>query len=337
MCAIHVKNLNKTLIEFYCKIMKKFIKNLSLFAVVASLGFMMSCNEDEETFDVPIVSFESSVLDASGNAELEPGDVLSFIIDVDAPGGFNTLNGTFFKDGVEFADTVISKTPGSSPLDYRSDQFNFEIENEDVGSTFAMEFQAVDEAGQLSNKLILTVEVTSPEARSYSAVLLAAPLGNKEAQSFYSVASGVKYSPSEVTGTQASISPTIDFGYYYGSNNKASIASPAGFLNTVFAGQVEGWNTKNETVIKATTIGSSEFNEVTTWAGIDVEFEAGTDEEGIITQLVAGDVVAFETVGGVRGLILINEIIDGDDPKDGKFDGELDGVSIEILAQLEVQ
>ena len=331
MCAIHVKNLKETLIESYCKIMRKFIKNLSLLAVVASLGFMMSCNEDEETPDVPIVSVTPNDL-LDGTNEVEAGGTISFVIDVDAPGGFNTLNGDFFADGTLAKDTVIGKTPGTSPLSYTSGQFRFEYDNEDVGVLFTYVFQAVDETGQVSNEITISVEVTSPEARSYSTVLLAAPLGNKAAQSFFSVATGTKYSPSEVTGTQAAISPTIDFGYYYGTNNKASIASPAGFVNTAFAGQVEGWNTKNETVIKATTLGSTEFNEVSTWADIDAEFEAGTDEEGIITQLVAGDVVAFETVGGVKGLILVNSIVDGNG--DGQYDGESDSISIDVLAQL---
>ncbi len=314
--------------------MKQLFRSLFLAALAVSVGILISCTEDEEPVaDPPVVDFESTVLDGNGTATLEPGEVLSFVISVDAPGGFNTLNGTYFVDGVEVKDTVISRDPGTSPLEYTSDQFRFEIENDDVGSTLAYVFQAVDDDSQLSNELTLTVDVVSPVARSYSTILLAAPLGDKSGQNFFSVATGTKYSPSEVTGTTAAISPTIDFGYYYGVNNMASIASPAGFESTTFLAQVDGWNTKNTTVIKATTLGSTEFNEVTTWADIDEVFDAGTDEEGIIIQLAAGDVIAFETVNGVRGLILVNAIIDGNNDQD--FDDNTDSISLDILAQLE--
>ncbi len=292
--------------------MKKFIKNLTYIAVVASLGFMMSCNEDEETPDVPIVSFESSVLDETGSAELEPGDVLSFIIEVNAPGGFNTLNGTFFKDGTEFQDTVISKTPGTSPLDYTSDQFNFEMGNEDVGSVFAIEFQAVDEEGQLSNKLILTVEVTSPAARSYSTVLLTPPLGDtketKTSETFFSTNTGETYSMNEVLTTTEPVSGEIDFGYFYGQNTGATLSDPESYP---FAYGQADWGTRNSTTFRRTSL--TALTEIATWADIDAAFDAAEDPDadpGIEAELAIGEILAFETdgdkAGGAkRGLILI--------------------------------
>ncbi|MEQ8882876.1 MAG: hypothetical protein RLQ12_24760 [Cyclobacteriaceae bacterium] len=310
--------------------MRKFIKNLSLLAVVASLGFMMSCNEDEETPDVPIVSFESSILDETGSAELQPGDVLSFIISVEAPGGFNTLNGTFFRDGVEFMDTVISKTPGTSPLEYTSDQFNFEMQNEDVGSVFSITFQAVDEESQFSNTLTLTVEVTSPSARSYSTVLLVPPLDTKDSETFFSTNTGLNYTMNQVNNSTEPLSANIDFGYFYGQNTGATLASPADYP---FEYGQANWGARNSTTFRRTSLTS--FAEVSTWADIDAAFEAATDPDsdpGIEAELSIGEILAFETdgdkTGGAkRGLILIVNY-----SGEGTSEGE---IQLDILVQEE--
>ncbi len=307
MCAIHVKNLNKTLIEFYCKIMKKFIKNLSLLAVVASLGFMMSCNEDEETPDVPIVSVTPNDL-LDGTTEVEAGGTISFVIDVDAPGGFNTLNGDFFADGTLVKDTVIGKTPGTSPLEYTSGQFRFEYDNDDVGVLFTYVFQAVDETGQFSNEITISVEVTSPEARSYSTVLLIPPLDTKDSETFFSTSTGLNYTMNQVNNSTEPLSANIDFGYFYGQNTGATLASPADYP---FEYGQANWGVRNSTTFRRTSL--TALTEVVTWADIDAAFEAATDPDsdpGIEAELQIGEILAFETdadkTGGAkRGLILI--------------------------------
>ena len=67
---------------------------------------------------------------------------------------------------------------------------------------------------------------------------------------------------------------------------------------------------------------------MSTYADIDAAFEAGTlDANGVITGLTEGTVLAFETVDGVKGLILVSEIEPG-------FESN-DYIELDILAQLE--
>ncbi len=293
--------------------MKNLFKNLLMLTAIASLGLMFGCNEDEEEIPVvPMVSFESSVLDDTGSATLKPGDVLSFVITVDAPAGFNTLNMDYFRDGVAESDSVISKTPGTTPLEYTSDQFSFEISNEDVGIVHTFVFGAVDELGQASSSLTLTIDVSSPDARSYSAVLLVPPLGDtretKTSETFYSTSVGETYSMTEVLTSANPISADIDFGYFYGASTGATLSDPASYP---FAyGQVD-WGTLNSTTFKRTTL--TALTEVVTWADLDAAFEAATDADsdpGIESGLEIGEVLAFETDGdkeggAKRGLILV--------------------------------
>ena len=296
-----------------------------MLTAVATLGFLFSCNKDEETFDAPVISVESSQLDETNTFEGEPGAALSYTINITAEAGFVTL---YANDAV--AD---EKDPETTPTTW-SYQSSDQLPDEE--GTYTLEYYAIDEEGQESNHITITIIVTSPAARSYSAVLLAAPLGDLSGESFFSVESGTPYSPETVTGTSESISPTIDFGYYYGENDLATIASPEGFKSTIYSAQVEGWNITNSTTLKTTTLESSDFTEVVSWADIDAEYDAGVlDENAIVSGLVAGNVLAFETTGGIRGLILVKEIIDGN--QDGFYDGSTDEISLDIIAQLSAE
>ncbi|WP_420317771.1 hypothetical protein [Ekhidna sp.] len=302
----------------------KLLPILSLFVIAA----MTSCGGDDEiTAAAPSVTVNASVdgtAIASGD-EISIGSDLVLNVTVNAPGGVNGLdvNGTSYSRAQLNADA--GATTGSITL---NSTVSVDLQ---VGATVAFEFEAVDDLNQTSEVVTFTYVVAaapSPDARSYSAVLLAAPTGDLMNQNFFSVSSGTKYSSNDVTTTSESVSPTIDFGYYYGQTGEASIASPAGFESTVFAAQVEGWTTKNATVLKTTTMTATEFNETASWADIDAAFDAGTaDDNGIITNLTVGTVLAFETVGGVKGLIHVSAIEPG-------FESN-DSITLDVLAQLE--
>ncbi|XOV93036.1 MAG: hypothetical protein ACFHWX_22915 [Bacteroidota bacterium] len=329
--------------------MKNLFKSLFLLAIVASLGFFTSCNEDsEELPDLPVVSFTSSVLDDTGYASLQPGDVLSFTISVNAPGVFNNLKMNYYQDGVEVADSdsTISRDPGTSPLEYTTDQFSFEITNEDVGIVHTLVFQAVDDASQLSNELTLTIDVTSPDARVYAAFLLAAPLANdagtpdvdeRTSLTWFSTNLGVRISSASVVSSESS-SADVDFGYYYLQADGLSLAAPSAYPNGVYDLSATGqqWGTLNSTALRSTTLNATSFAEVTSFADIDAEFEAGTEEANVKKDLAVGDVIAFQTDadktgGSKKGLILVTELVDAN--ANGVYWDENDGIKIEVIVQ----
>ncbi|WP_339811578.1 hypothetical protein [uncultured Imperialibacter sp.] len=324
--------------------MKKLFRNLLFFSAIGSVAILASCGGDEEE---PLPAAPSITVTVSGDAEVSgseitaiTGDEVSFAVTITAPGVFNTLNITPSVDGVAGTPTVFTRN--STEVTKNADNteasititYTFEEEDEDTEITWT--FEAVDDSDQTATKeFTATVSAPpSPEARAYTAVLLSAPLGDKSADGFFSSNTGLVYSPADVTGTSAAISPNIDFGYYYGATDKASLASPKAYSllsNAGFTAQVAGWGTLNETMLKKTTLTAAAFTEVTTWADLDEVYTAATDAAaGVKTTLEANQVLAFKTAstktGGSKiGLILVKSITAGD--------GVAGKIELEILVQ----
>lgn len=311
--------------------MRNIFKKLMMLSAIATLGFLYSCNNDDEdpAPDAPTLSISASTV-VGGTALSTGGDVaatdtVELTISVNAAGGFNTVRITGDYSG-EVTRTDLGLDAGTTSVSNLV--FSLPTSAADEGSTKTVTITAVDDSDQTAEETFTfnVVAPPSPEARAYSAVLLVVPLGDFTGKNFFASTTGEVYSSDDVTSTAESISPIIDFGYYYGQNDNASIASPAGFESTIFDAQVDGWNTKNATVLKTTSIGASEFNEVFSYADIDEVFDAGTtDDNGVISNLSEGDVLAFETVEGKRGLILITE-------QNGTFN-EGDNIQIDVLVQ----
>lgn len=174
-------------------------------------------------------------------------------------------------------------------------------------------------------------EALVPDVTTYSAFLLVSPSGDGTTETFYSTSTGTRYSYNDVLGTTEPVSATIDFGYYYGAQDNATIASPDSYPTEIYAG-LAAWNTRNNTDFRATTMAPEDFDVITFSQGDDVEaeFEAGTELEnaGRAKGLQAEDVIAFTTQDGRFGLIKVVEIVDGNG--DGEFDGIQDGIEIQV-------
>ena len=312
--------------------MKKITQKLLMVSLAASVLFLASCGEDEETLPAKPTIEVSASLDGvsifSGDS-VEVGSIITFTVDITAEGGINTL----WVGETSIDRATLGVTSGTTFTTY---SYNLVASLEGLQGA---DIFAVDDSDQQSDIIRFDVVgvvgvVSSPAVRAYSEILLAAPTGDFTNQNFFSVSSGETYSGNDVTTTEEAISPTIDFGYYYGSTDMASIASPFGFESTVdFAAQVSGWTTKNNTKLVNTTLTSEDFLGVATWADIDEAYKAGTaDENGIISGLTVGQVIGFETVGGVKGLIYVSDIDLGESGNGFDSDAFID---IDILAQLE--
>ena len=301
--------------------MKKIIQKLLTLTILASTTLLFNCGGDEEeVFDIPTISFSGSL---ENGGSIAAGESFTLTVTVFADGGFNTLR----LDGISInGKTELNRNDSELTIsaDNKTATLNFNLEAPSETGTIEADFEAVDDKNQIGTATY-SITVTSPAARSYSATLLYAPLGDRTGKNFFASSTGTTYSGADVTSTTTSISPLIDFGYYYGASNQASIASPKAFESTVFASQVQNWGTLNETKLRSTTLNAAAFNEVTTWAGLDAAFAAGTTEAGVKSALTVGTVIAFETVAGKRGLVLVKAI-------SGTFN-QNDNISIDVKVQ----
>lgn len=167
--------------------------------------------------------------------------------------------------------------------------------------------------------------IIMPDVTTYEAFLLAAPTGDQTSETFFSTMTGERYSYGDVVGTTENISQTIDFGYFYGQTNGATIAAPNSYPQEIYEG-LAAWATRNNTTFRATSLTVEDFTAISVGQGdaIEAEYEAGTafDPEGRATELAADDVVAFRTADNRYGLIRVVEVI-------GTI-GSADGIQIEV-------
>ncbi|WP_421763307.1 hypothetical protein [Ekhidna sp.] len=319
--------------------MKKIkLKLLPIVCVLAAF-VITSCGKDDAISAVlPSVTVSATVDGealASGE-EVAVGSAVVLNISVSAPGGVNGLdvNGTSYSRADLGADS--GDTSGSLALNITAPTVD------QIGNTATFEIEAVDDLGQTSAVVTFTYDIIaapSPDARPYTAVLLAAPQddsGVKSSLTFFSTNTGDRYSMDQVNDTSDPLSADIDFGYFYGSGTGGTAATLSDPASYPFDYGQSAWGTRNSTTFRRTSLNAAAFNEVTTFADIDDVYEAAEaadTDPGIESGLVEGEVLAFATDasksgGSKRGLILVNSIAAGDGPT-----GE---ISLEILVQEEI-
>lgn len=328
--------------------MKNLLKNSLALLAVSSLFLFTSCGDDDTEEPAPnaptiIVTSELNGSAATSPFDAEPGDEITFDVTISADGGFNVVRVYSSVDG-----GTSTKVQELNRLDLNLDagaasassSFTTTLSAELIGSEVTYEFEAVDDADQVATAEVV-VTVNSPEARSYTAKLLAAPLGatadEKTSKTFFSTNTGLVYSMKEVNDSSNPLSADIDFGYFYGSGTGGTAATLADPASYPFAYGQSAWGKRNSTTFRRTDMNAAAFAEVTTFAAIDEKYEAATAADadaGIESGLVAGEVLAFATDatkdgGSKKGLILINSITPGD--------GENGQISLEILVQEEAQ
>lgn len=309
-------------------------KKVSFYFLLVFMTTWIGCGLDQEE---PTPASPTLTIIPSGTATISgqnisatPGQSISFAWSAQIPGGFNVFrirqSGTTV---FERNRNELGLAAGTTSVQGPTHSITFTPDN--IG-TFEIELSIVDDLNQ-QDKVTYNVTVSSPLARVYTTVLLFAPLENRTALSFFSSSTGQTHSPQQVTSTNAAISPTIDFGYYYGATDNASLASPQTYSTLPLASQVTGWTKLNNTTFRRTTLNSAAFIETKTWAQIDAAYNAGTSpgtSGGIVTRLAQGQVIAFQTDatktgGSKKGLILVKNIT-------GTFN-QGNNIELEVLVQ----
>jgi hypothetical protein len=319
--------------------MMKFLKNGLLFATAGLLVFTACDPAEDET---PVGSAPNVTVSVENEQDTYvPGDVINLVVDftadaqvvggilnIELDGLIITLNGNGLSPNADETSTIIdlnafnvaSETEGSFTIP------GFEIPEEAANLTLSFTVEMEDGEGRLGEgTLDIAVGENEEPLVNFSAILLAAPLqdadgttASKTSQTFFSTNTGETYSMAQINGSTQPLSANIDFGYFYGSGGaqtEATIASPA---NYPFEYGQNAWGVRNSTLIRATTVTESQFNEANL-TFITEAFENGTpgNTDGRITNLSVGDVLAFETDGSKdggakKGLLLVESITPGD-------------------------
>ena len=160
-----------------------------------------------------------------------------------------------------------------------------------------------------NNKTEKTITVTRQAAaqggaiNNYTATILGGNT-NTTLGSYYATTNNTVYN----TTTSVAASSLIDFIYYYGTSNSATITAPTdvtvngGTGNLTLAANL---SPKNATTFATTTLTTTDFAAITNDTQIAAITTYSDTKE---TQLAVGQVFAFKTAAGKKGLVNISAI-----------------------------
>ncbi len=296
--------------------MKKSIFNIIPFIGLLSLFVFVGCSDDDDDILDPINS--GPTIDVWVNGEEDGpfdatiGQTLVLTLDITDADGIDSVIVKKFVGGSEVMEETQTIYPTATGGDVNQ---NVEVSLAGVNSDedVYIEVIAVDTEGNSNTE---TIELNISALGKYTTVLLFAPLSDESSQTFFSTSTGQTYSVNDVEDGPISLSGQIDFGYYYGATNMASLASPQ-VLNSAGIYDLGDWSVLNATQYKRTTITESEFLEnednIEYISGV-FNNEAGSGQNQV-NNLQVGEVIAFQLSSGQgnrTGLIRVSDIEPGD-------------------------
>ena len=277
-------------------------KTILAIALIAMMGVFTACEEDGTT-EPQITISETSVPDS-----IEAGvqTTLEFSVITD-----EKIEQIELRKGTQ---TLNTKTDGFT--DNSADNYAYTgvlADTSEAGSSLSFALIVTDNKDNQETHnfelYVKEIEVIGDPINTYADKLLGSYNAN-EGSSFASI-DGTVYSWNDATNN----SDEVDFVYFYGATNEATIAAP----DDTDAGSVfdfSGWNTLNATKFGATTLTAAEFDAIDD--DVEIVAEAADLTESKANQLAIDDVVAFETAStsahpSKKGLFIVNDITTGDD------------------------
>lgn len=297
---------------------------LSLLAIAGVMVFT-SCDPEEETPATTPPSLTLSIVDPQDSYEV--GDIVKIKADFTAEAKLIAGTISLSADNQDFTITITNGGIAANVIDLNffsvanntegSFTINLPIESDFEGKDIEIEIEIEDGEGRNASDDISFKVVES--LKIFETVLLFAPDSERQQKTFFSLSEGVTFTANEVVNGPAGTSAKIDLGYYYGTNDNASLAAPASYPSLIYnlGPNGQNWGTRNATKLKSTAITATQFIEIVTREQLRKAFDDGTTEAGVKTKLVVGDVIAFETAstsefgGGKRGLIRVKAITAG--------------------------
>lgn len=141
--------------------------------------------------------------------------------------------------------------------------------------------------------------------KSFSAVILAAPLSDGSSETFISLFNNQKYAINQGVEYAA----LWDFGYFYGATKNASFASaydyPSDVVDVVSISGVSSKDELNHFYVTKSTKTATDFDNISTGSDLDAITKPTTER---VTGLSTGNVIEFVDAYGNKGLIKVTEI-----------------------------
>lgn len=287
------------------------MKKMKIFALIVLAGatIFTSCKKDETTtLADPTISFQGGTNSLVFNGT----NAIDVNVTVAAEGKIETVS----LQGPSLSGTGTTTTPitalfGTSGTDNAKNQtsaiYMFQVSSANLAlalvnhtTGFTYTFTVTDQEGK-STTATFTVTVPSASGTPFGTFssVTTAQIGAQAATpgSFYNSASNAVYT----TTPAATNSSLVDFCYYYGATNNASLSAPSNTdAQSVFSG-ISAWATKNATKIEKMAAGFN-FTGLSSTTDISaITFNTSTQA----TNLQVGDVIAFKTVGNKIGFAKI--------------------------------
>mgnify|MGYP006266165917 CR=1 FL=1 len=305
--------------------MKKLNFLMSMLAMVGVM-FFASCDDDEDT-PAPTVTIPGS---APSTAIV--GDTVSFNVAVTSSAALQSIVTT------EGGNPIAALTKNDGFQSETSDSYAFEYapDNNDAGDTLTFTITATDEEGNTgSAEYTLFAEPTSGPINTYTQVLLNNNFSTTQS-SFYDAVGDNVYQSLSAARSNAD---KVDFIHHLRNANSGGrqISSPDSDNADAAYGDTDAsddalpnWSTLNETRFKKITLSEADFNAIDNDATIVAETETGVTATDA-TELAPGEVYAFRTDGGKRGIFYIRAV---DGPAAFQAGGDNAGsVTIEVKVQ----
>ncbi|MEI7977563.1 MAG: hypothetical protein WCI53_01855 [Bacteroidota bacterium] len=292
--------------------MKKQIIYLFIAAIALSLT---SCSKDTET--TVTIGPKITLIDSLGETVLDTSNffVTPYLKITVTPASGTTLASSKIDVKVNGADFYLGSfsTVDSSDLNGLSDSnpvidiLDFIGLKPAYGTTITFVATFKDSKGNTSSASYLYNIAKDKRIIASNEIELGAQNNANIPYKFLGLANSFATYTAGANGTARLNSGSIDFVYYYGTNDNNALAAPANAdgAKVVWATEISSWSRQNRTKFKATTISAADYDNIKNNSKVDdlfsgIDFTSGTTEKA--TLLNAGSVVSFQTVNGVKGL-----------------------------------
>ncbi len=265
-----------------------------LMALIVGLGFTACSDDDDVIISILIEGIPTEAVTVGETAQI------SYSVNIDK----NKLESIEISQKNDNGDyeTKEKIDKFTSNTSYNG-TFSYTPTEEEVGKQ-AFNLIVIDNKGNYGLRdFTIDVESAYGEIENYEAVLMGSY--DSKLGSFYSISNNKTYSVADAKAN----SSVIDFAYYYGATNLAVIAAPSDSeAATVYAGLtgLATWTTRNATKFKLeSSLSEEEFNGIENDALIASQSDITVSKA---TKLNKGDIVAFETAAGKKGLFFVKDI-----------------------------
>jgi hypothetical protein len=266
----------------------------SLFAAI-SLFTMTSCSKEEDMVDpAPTATIASST-----PATAKVGNEITIAASIVAQSKIKSI--VTRHNNVDL-DTKTSNFTNSTSDNY---SFKYSIPSTAAGKDLTFTIVVTDSKDRVVNTNHTVKVDATGSVRTQSAKLVYGQSSTAGGSFYGTEAAGTVYLQAEAKANAAK----VDFLYFYGSNNLATIAATSDTdAKTVYNNSVTGlqtWSKLNNTKFKEVAMTKAEFDAATFTS---IETATGGATETKINKLADNKVIGFITEGGKKGLIFVNKI-----------------------------